>query len=237
MSMRAKADNHQKSDSHAGRVVALLAFAVIALAIPLTANAAMAPKPGAGPLTIGTSVNPVLYGRSVVISGRLKGKDDVGKIILLRQNPYPFAGYVDVGTAVTVANGNYSFTVVPKLNTRFRVTATTTTPPTTSGELLQTVKPRVSLRLSDSTPARGQKVVFSGFVTPAHDGKLVRIQRRTSTGSFSTIARVRLRDDGDLRSKYSRSIRLYRSGVFRVAFLADLDHAAGTSSTRTARVH
>lgn len=217
-------------------MVALLALAALALVIPTTTNAANAPKPGAGTLSIKASVNPVLYGRSVAISGRLKGKDNTGKSILLQQNPYPFAGYVDVGTALTVANGDYSFTVVPKLNTRYRVTAATT-PPTTSGELLQTVKPKVSLRLSDSTPARGQRVRFSGFVTPAHDGKLVRIQRRTSTGSFRTIARVRLQDDGDSRSKYRRSIRLYSGGVFRVTFLADLDHATGTSSTRTVRVH
>lgn len=234
--MRTKAPNRQQPIFRVGRSVAMLAFAAIALAIPITANAANAPKPGAGALSIKASVNPVLYGRSVVISGRLKGKDNVGKSILLQQNPYPFAGYVDVGTALTVANGDYTFTVVPKLNTRYRVTAPTT-PPTTSGELLQTVKPKVSLRLSDSTPARGQRVRFSGFVTPAHDGKLVRIQRRTSTGSFRTIARVKLQDAGDSRSQYRRSIRLFRSGVFRVTFLADLDHATGTSSTRTVHVH
>ncbi len=239
MSRRSKVTHHQKTRRQAGRNVALLAFTAMAIAIPFTANAANTPKvsPKAAQLTIKSSVNPVLYGRSVVISGNLKGKGGVGMSILLQQNPYPFAGYVDVGTAITTSGGAYTFTVAPKLNTRYRATATTATPVTMSGELLQNVAHRVSLGLSDSTPARGRRVRFSGHVSPAHDGKIVRIQRRTSTGSFRTIARTTLLDDGVARSKYRRSIRITRDGVFRVVFPADSEHTTGTSRTRTIRVH
>ena len=96
---------------------------------------------------------------------------------------------------------------------------------------------RVSLRLSDSTPRRGQLVRFSGSVAPAHDGRVVYIQRRTSTGAFRTVGRTTLADAGTSRSVFSRRMRVRSDGVYRARVLGDPDHETGTSATRTATVH
>jgi hypothetical protein len=99
------------------------------------------------------------------------------------------------------------------------------------------VAPRVSLGLSDSTPRRGQRVRFSGTVAPAHDGRRVQIQRRSSTGAFVTVARPRLRDAGATRSRYVRRIRIRRDGVYRVRIAAHGDHAESFSRERTVDAH
>ena len=133
------------------------------------------------------------------------------------------------------ATGNYSFSVRPAVNTKYRVEAKTK-PPVTSAEVVVNVRPRVSLRLSDSTPARGQRVRFSGFVYPQHDGTRVSIQRRTTTGKFATVARPTLRDAGDVRSRYVRSLAVADDGVYRVRIAAHDDHIAGFSPRRSVTV-
>jgi plastocyanin len=94
----------------------------------------------------------------------------------------------------------------------------------------------VSLRLSDYTPRRGQRIRFYGSVRPQHDGRLVHVQRRTRTGRYRTVARTRLRDAGTSRSTYSVRLRLYRDGTFRALVRGDGDHATGKSRRRRVNV-
>jgi plastocyanin len=94
----------------------------------------------------------------------------------------------------------------------------------------------VTLRISDSTPARGQRVRFFGSVRPERDGRLVQLQRRRRGGSFRTVERIRLRDAGAGRSRYSKRLRVRSSAVFRARVPADADHEAGTSRTRRVRL-
>jgi plastocyanin len=93
----------------------------------------------------------------------------------------------------------------------------------------------VTLKVSDSTPRAGRSVRFFGSVTPALDGRAVRIQRRTRGGPFQTIAKATLRDAGDRLSRYSRRIRA-RDGVFRARVMAGGGYAAGTSRTKRVSV-
>jgi len=141
------------------------------------------------------------------------------------------------GSCHTGTDGSYSFTVTPKLNTRYRVNTTTVSPALTSAEVFESVRIRISLKVSDSTPKRGTRVKFSGVASPQHDGKVVRIQRRTSTGSYRTIARTVLKDSGDVKSRYSKAIRISKDGVFRTRISADADHATGTSGRHRVLVH
>jgi plastocyanin len=95
----------------------------------------------------------------------------------------------------------------------------------------------VSLQISDSTPRRGQPILFHGSVAPQRDGQIVRIQRRTARGGFATIGRSRLRDAGATRSTYAMKLRLYRDGAFRAVVHGDRDHATGISRLRHVDVH
>ncbi|MFY9487131.1 MAG: hypothetical protein WAP35_00335 [Solirubrobacterales bacterium] len=218
------------------RISLFAMFSVVLLAFASIANAAKPPKQNSA-LSISATPKAVTYGQSVVIKGKLKVASGMNQPVQLQANAFPYTAFVGLTIVNTDAAGNYSMTVIPRLNTRYRVQSTTATPQQTSIELSVPVAPRISLRLSDRTPKSGQRVKFSGYVWPAHDGRLARIQRRSTTGAWRTLTRVRLADFSDTRSKYTKYLRIRSDGTYRVQLLADPDHATGLSATRTARVH
>ena len=217
------------------RIVLLSAIVASAFAA-LVAQAASAPA-GNGDLTISAKPLIITFGQATTISGKVKGplKDPIA--VTLQQNPYPFTdGFEAAGTTLSANNGNYAFGGLrPALNTRYRTT--TLVPPQTSAEVEVQVRIKVVLRVSDRTPRAGQRVRFFGTAAPQHDGRSVRIQRQTVTGSWTTVARTRLRDAGDERSTFGRSMRVRRDGVYRARVYRDADHATGTSGRRSVDVH
>jgi hypothetical protein len=94
----------------------------------------------------------------------------------------------------------------------------------------------VTLRVSDATPDRGDRIRFFGSVRPAQDGRVVRLQRRVRRGSFRTVARIKLSDAGASRSKFSKRVRVLKDAVFRARLPANSTHAAGTSRTKRVNV-
>ena len=175
------------------------AVATVALIVPLLASAAKKPPknpPGPNPdLTIAAGTNPVPFGKTTTITGRLRGQDNAGKTIELGENPYPFRDndkFKPVGTATTDANGDYSFTVTPELNTNYRTRTMQVDPEQVSGPVFVRVKMRISRSVDDRTPDAGDAVTFSGKVAPAHDDLNVLIQRRRPTGTWRTITSVGL---------------------------------------------
>ena len=215
-----------------------LALGSAALAVtPMTAEAAKAPKPpkpgAGGKLTLAATPNPVKYGSAVTLSGKLNGANNNGQAVTLQADPFPFDVFKNVASATTNATGDYQATQKPTVNTRYlaKQGSNTTAPVTVL------VRPRVSLRLSDYTPKRGQRVSFSGRVCPQHDGSTLLIQRRFSTG-YRTVAKTRLRDiPGSTCSSYKRTLRIYRDGRFHTAIAAHADHASGVSASRVANAH
>jgi hypothetical protein len=98
------------------------------------------------------------------------------------------------------------------------------------------VRPAISLRLSDRTPRRGQRVRFSGRLCPEHDGTAIALQRRTATG-WKTLRSPVLKDVvGATCSSYARRMRVRRDGAYRARFLGDADHVAGNSRVKHANV-
>lgn len=208
-----------------------------------TAASGTGPPNGPNQVSISASRTVLTYGRSTRISGRVKGQDNANRQVTLEQNPHPYTGgFQPTGLGTTSdAEGDYAFVVSPAENTRYRVRVNTS-PPSTSSEVAVTVRVRVGLRVSDRTPASGQRVRFAGKVTPGHDGRTARIQRRTKDGDWKTVARVALTPatpvDGVTRSRYSRRIRVHRTRAYRVRVSpADGDHATGTSRRVRLRVH
>jgi hypothetical protein len=209
-------------------------------------NDATFTTPAAGqqatPVTIAANPATVTFGNATAISGQVTGRDAANARVELEQNPAPFSPpFRSLANGTTDAAGNYSFTgVMPSVNTQYHVTARTS-PPVTSPDITVNVRPRVTLRLSDSTPARGERVRFRGTVLPAHDGRQVRLQRRTRRG-WRTIATPLLRTatpvNGVPRSKYGVRRRVRSSGQYRTVFVPnDGDHVRGQSRRKRARVH
>jgi len=204
------------------------------------ALAAKPPKPAGNAITIGAQASILVFSGATTLSGRLAGAGAPGgvSVRLEQDDSRPYGdGYKPAGTTATTSNdGSYSFAVKPLVNTQYRVVAQASPSVTSPGKLVS-VRMLVGLRLSDTTPARGSLVRFSGSVFPAHDGRLVSIQRRLSTGGFVTVTRTTLRDAGDAKSTYSRRVRVLRAGVYRVKITADADHANGFSRMRSVAVH
>jgi hypothetical protein len=218
------------------RVLPLLALAGLAAAAP----AVEAAKPPRSTVTIAATPTTVVFGRAVALAGTVSGGKQVsGQTVTVQADAFPFGdGYVSVASATTDATGAWHATTTPARLTRYRAVAHTSPPARSATDATVAVRLRVTVRLSDATPAAGTRVRFSGHAYPAHDGAPVAIQRRSSTGRWVTVARTTLLDDGTARSRYSRRVRIRRSGTYRVrASSGDQDHLRGYSRKRRITVH
>jgi len=186
-------------------------------------------QPGTLSLTI--TPNPVKFGQSVTISGNLTAPNNTGRTITLREDPFPFDKLSNVGSADTDTQGNYSFVRSPTVNTNYQVRRGSVE----SQTVTVAVKPRVSLRFGDRTPAAGKRIRLSGKVCPEHDGGTLEIQRKAPK-QWRTVARVTMADAGTC-SSYRRRLRVRRDAAFRTFFAADSDHAAARSRVRRIDVH
>lgn len=212
----------------------LVASAFAAAALP----AGQAPAQNAtNTLTLAAAPSIVTFGAATLLNGTLTGPDAGGVRVDLQQDPFPFDGFKNAGvTTTTDANGNFTMSVKPGLLTRYQVTAKAK--PQVSSPLVDVrVRPAITLAVNDATARRGQRVRFSGSVTPAHDGAKVLLQRRIGTGSFRTIATLTLvKSTVAGRSDFSRRLRVRRTAVYRVRMPADADHTRATSARRKVRV-
>jgi hypothetical protein len=210
----------------------LLPIAVLALAGIPAAGAA----PPAKTSTIAVRPSTVVFGHGVALSGRVTGKGSAGKAVQVEADAYPFEGnFAKVATPTANAAGNWTATDKPAMNTRYRARQGSTT----SGLVTEHVRIAVGLSLSDSTPSAGARVRFSGQACPQHDGALVRIQRRTGSGSWHAVASTRLKDiPGSTCSSYSVRHRVSQDGTYRTLVVSgDPAFANGISARRGINVH
>lgn len=216
------------------KVVFSSALALAAIAVP---GALAAPKPDQQ-LSIGTSAAAVKFGADLTVSGDLTGgtaRDISGQKITLQADEFPYEGNFDrVTTVETNDAGHYGFTLKPKVNAKYRTTAKGCA---RSPDVIALVRAVVALTVSDKTPEKGERVMFSGTVRPAHDAKVVRIQRRTKDG-WKNISKTTLIDGGDAFSTYSKKVRINKSGRYRARFRpGDGDHAPGNSAAVRIKTH
>jgi hypothetical protein len=208
----------------------LVIAAAFLAAFAVTASAQQQPRT----LTITGSPTAVKFGTQITLSGKLTGPNSDGRNVRVERDVLPLDSFSNAGNATTNATGDWSLVVTPDANARYRASSGNTDSTTTVDV---TVRPRISLRLSDRTPARGQRVTFRGRVCPEHDGVTIALQRRSSTG-WRTIATPVLADIPSANcSRYSVARRVRRDGRFRARFLGDTDHAASNSRVKRAIVH
>lgn len=183
------------------------------------------------------SSDPIRFGEQAVLTGSVTGAP-AGSPVSLQQRPAPFQGaFTPIMQAPTDAAGAFVFVVVPALDTLFRATAAPGNVATNSGEVMVRVRPLVGFVASRRVVRRGRSVSVRGTVTPAHDGQSVRIQKRNSRGRFSTVSQTTLQPGpasaaGIPRSTYRVTVRVFRSGDYRVRLSAHADHANATSRER-----
>ena len=168
----------------------------------------------------------------MTVTGKLTGRNNTGRTVTLLEDSSPFDQLTNVGNASTDAQGNYSFVRRPIANTNYQARQGGVE----SATVTVAVRPRVSLRFGDRTPAAGKRVRLSGRVCPEHDGGSLQIQRRKAAKRWRTVARVAMADAGTC-SSYARRLRVRRDGAYRTFFAGDSDHAAAASRVRRIDVH
>jgi hypothetical protein len=222
-----------------GGLALALAFAPTAAGAPKPAPATPVTPPTTASITLDAKPSTIVFSHVTTLSGRLRGRTVKNVAVRLWQDttrPYGDAYKPTALTATTTKNGDYTLAAKPLVNTQYRVVASTS-PPVGSPAKLVLVRILVGIRASDSTPRRGSRVRFYGSALPAHDGRRVTIPRRSPSGRFVTVARTTLRDAGASKSTYSRRVRVYRDGVYRVKVSGDGDHVNGLSRLKTITVH
>jgi hypothetical protein len=208
-----------------------LFIAAAAMAAVLVPAAYGQPEPKN--ITLNATPTTVKFGGSVTLSGKLNGQNNSGRPVTLEEDPFPIDTFSNSGNATTNATGDWSIIKNPDRNTRYRARSGNAESKTV--DVL--VRPAISLRVSDRTPAAGTRVVFSGRLCPEHDGVRIALQRRFGT-KWRTLRTPVLKDlPGVNCSSYSRALRVRRDGAYRTSFAGDADHVAGTSRVKRVNVH
>jgi hypothetical protein len=219
----------------------LLTVAALLVAVPAVADAQKKPKKPPkpytipGPVSITAKPNPTIFSTPVTVSGDVKDAKG-GVVVRLQRRRSTGGAFTTVATGTTNNAGKYSLINRPSVNVYYRVQADTS-PAQQSGELLVKVRMLVGFRVSDTTPAKGSRVKFSGIVRPPHNGRTAAIQRKSSTGRWVTVARPRLRALDSKSSRYSKRIRVRRTATYRVRVIGHADHAMGISRERVLTTH
>ncbi len=205
----------------------------------VTAAVVLAPAQAGGQssthtVTLAAAPTVLTFGGTTVLTGQLVGADNAGVKVDLHQDPFPFGDLKNAGVSTTTdAGGKFTMSVKPELLTRYQVTAKAK-PQVSSPQVDVKVRSLVTLTVDDSTAKRGQRITFSGTVTPVHAGT-VKLQRRIGTGSFKTVASPALTAAG-ANATFTHTMRVRRTATYRVRTVADADHVRGTSPKRRVRV-
>lgn len=181
------------------------------------------------------SSSPVIsYGQATTISGVLDkpgtSTPDSGVVVALFAKPAGAQHYQALATAVTGADGSYSFTQAPTSNTIY-VVKTEFDASRHSAYLFEAVKDVVSAMPSATSAPVGTHVTFTGTVLPGKTGAVVYLQQLGKDGDWHTVA-VGLTNQ---LSSYSIAWTLGDTGsqTFRTRVLGDRANWGGISPTMT----
>jgi hypothetical protein len=198
---------------------ALLAVAVLAVTVPAAAQADPPTR-----VTIGAVFDPITYGENAYINGQLLGTAQGGQLVALEQAPPPFTEWTAVAQVTADAVGYYSFKLHPTQTLQYRTSSQ-------GFPSERAVQVSVAPRLKLTAAAAGKTSVrFRGTFAPALPGQTVSIQRRSTTGAWTTVANARLRDG----KTFTGRLRAHKPVVLRALFATDGAHLDGSSNSARA---
>jgi hypothetical protein len=216
------------------RTFLLAAAVALTTVVGGTAIAAKPPTKGAT-LTIAVSPTPVTFGTYTGVGGAISTKQ-AGVALILQAQPYPFTGkWADAGTAATAADGAYTFSTLPALNTHYRV-VTKDKPAVQSPESGVQVRFKVGFAVGDATPKRGARVRFRGTVRPALPNGAVYVQKHTTAG-WKTVKQLTMRTGTPTSSTWSVRLRIKHNGRYRAVVMGNGALETGISRVRRIVVH
>lgn len=140
--------------------------------------------------TLSFAPNPVPYGGTLIVAGRLSGAAPAGTAVAVEVRPFPFSGaWRQVGPNEVVAgDGRYRFNVPSLLITsQVRVVTRSGERIVVSGSGTAFSSMRVGLLAPQRR--RGGFVVLRGSVRPASPGATASLQRRAPSGRWIRVTR------------------------------------------------
>jgi hypothetical protein len=200
-------------------------------------------------LTIQASADPIAFGETVTISGKLAS--GAGPVTLLARTRHQH-GFARVAQISTNSAGEYSFAPQTPVNSTFyRVESTEQGCPASSpgraeceflrvnrlvsAVLYEGVKDVLTAQVSATTIQAGQSVVFSGAVSPDHTGHVIYLERQNAHGTGFHVIQVAFVGAG---STYSIVHQLYVPGtkMLRVYIPGGPENQGAASSPFTIQV-
>jgi hypothetical protein len=187
---------------------------------------------GPSRVTLAASPGTIVFGQSAALTGTVVTSKPVRTTVTLQRSRSPFGPFANFATTTSTTSGAFSFGPYTfGVSSYFRVIA---------GGVMSTtvhvgVRYRVSLFANHARPQPGQLVRFHGTVVPPRNGHLVALQRFGADRRWHTIRLTRLRRLGNV-SSYSVSLRIRRSGLWRVLIGPGPSHARGFSPVLSIRL-
>ena len=180
----------------------LAAVAALVAAVPSTAAADPPTR-----VTVVAVFDPITFGENAYVNGQLIGDAQGGQIVALEQSAPPFAEWAPIAQTTADPAGYYSFKLQPSQTMQYR----TSSQEIPSDRAVQvSVAPRIKLK---AVAAGKTSIRYSGTFAPALAGQSVTIQRRSSTGSWATVATVQLRNgatfEGRVRAHHPMTLRVF----------------------------
>lgn len=192
-------------------------------------------KTAAGSTAALAAPTAITYGTTTTITGTLKnlaGTGLPGRTVTILAKASGAAGYATVATLTTTAAGAFSTTVKPLKNTTYyaRYAGGSTRMGDLSPVRTTTVKQKVAITVSDTTPSVGQTISFTGLVAPNAAGRTLYLQRY-SGGTWTTIKTTTI----TTTSRYTLRITITNATdyKYRTYTGARTGYGTGTSPTLT----
>ncbi len=178
-------------------------------------------------LTLVGSPNPISYGQTVTLSGKVAGASDAPVTLMAHADGNGNDSFAAVTTAMTNAVGDYTFTQSPQTSTYYQVHAGSKQ----STVQFEGVKYLLTAAASPETVHSGEPVTFSGTVTPVHAGHVVYLERQ----NIGPRVGFHVVDTGAVSSTGTYTITDYLfglgTGLYRVVIPGDFANQAQPSQT------
>lgn len=206
-----------------------------------SSSSSSTPAPAERSVTLGATKSVVRAGGTVVLSGTVASQtascvnDETVNISRRIHGTDEFTAFE---TETTDNDGEFSLAIEVANGADYMasVSATSSCDAAESNPVSVQVRPVVRLKVSDASPARGDRITFSGKVLPDHPGTEVKLLRKKKGSRWVRIRTSELAGD----STYSFTIKVRWTGWrnFKVRWPSqDEDHLRGTSRRVVVRGH
>ncbi len=214
-------------------VLLTLLCTLVAVVLPAAAQAAPAHNDG---LTISATPNPIIAGQGVFIYGQLNTADNSGQQIKLFHRISPKTHFSLVQTTTTNSFGFYDFTRAEGVVTTNRSWFVTGPDGTHSRTIAEGVAAVVSFSASKTNAVTGERIVFTGNVSPSHPYQLVKVEEQN--GLFGNVWTTIASTYTDAGSNFdlSHSWALPGDYTLRAVFPGDARNLEGDSDSITVSV-